>query len=157
MLAFLGQQAAPVSPRDLIAAMGVSAVPVQQSIKRLVAAGTVVVSGATLNRRIGVPRVMGTQPKSTPAASATPRESKPAVDNSTLRRLEGEITRVLRSGASYDTRELRRNISAAFPTIALEDIDAACADMARAGAVERIRISERLTRYRLYPKRKADD
>jgi DNA-binding Lrp family transcriptional regulator len=151
VLAFLEQQAGPVRPIELRAALGVSAVPVQQSIKRLVASGAIVAIGATGARRIGVPRVMGPAAVVREATVTVPPPVPPATNEprSTDRRLVAEIARVLKSGASYDAREIRRNVLTAFPTIAVEEIVSTCDAMARDGQVFRHIVGESGRRYQL--------
>lgn len=62
-------------------------------------------------------------------------------------RLASEINRVLKSGASYDVKEIRRNISAAFPVIDHSTITDAVESMVAGGRVERIPLGS-VMRYR---------
>lgn len=96
------------------------------------------------------PAAVKAPPRPAPATAtlddlAQPRQNQPAdVDAKLL----GEINRVLASGASYDVKEIRRNIGGAFPELTAKELEAVLDQLAGTKRVERISVGSFGARYR---------
>lgn len=129
----------PANGKQLSSLVGIHITGVREALQRLVTSGAVDRSGAGPHVRFSLP--------SSERPPATPESTPLTAD----RRLDAEIRKVLKTGASQSPREIQRAVEGMFPTIALEDVAGACEDLVKSGAVERIAISDRLKRYRLRP------
>lgn len=170
ILAALEQQTAPIAPRELAALLKIDRKDIRDPLAALLRQGRVVACGHTTSRVLGVPRVMAPTTAfapATPAALDTPAATpeapvqatepprKPRASAPTVladrepTRLSAEIVRVLRSGASYDPREIRRNVLGAFPSITVDDIVEVCDAMAKEGRIARHQVGASMRRYQL--------
>jgi hypothetical protein len=163
----LDAETAPTAFGTLSQTLRMSKPNLRAALGALEAEGAIVRRGVKRFQRIGTPRVMAAAAPAASAAPATalakaqPRREPPQPQQSVQapapaaagatadKRLIAEITRVLKSGASYDAREIRRNVLTAFPSIAVDDIVATCDAMARDGQVFRHIVGESGRRYQL--------
>jgi DNA-binding HxlR family transcriptional regulator len=162
----LEAETAPTAFGSLSVTLRMAKPNLRAALNALEADGAIVRRGVKRFQRIGTPRVMAAAaetiavrpetvraPRETKAPDAEPtpvaRETAPVPRETADRRLVAEIMRVLKSGASYDPREIRRNVLTAFPTISVDDIVAACEAMAREGQVARHVVGQSSRRYQL--------
>lgn len=93
-------------------------------------------------------------PIEAPKPKAEPRPA-PVVDPA-LEWLQARVLSVLKSGVSYDRRELWRSLNAKGPEVTVEAVEAAVEALARVAVIERIPMV-RSVRYRAYHTRSSRD
>ena len=155
VLEFLKGLDAPISPARIPDAVKRHAVGVRRALAELIASGEVVARGQTSGRRVGIPAVMapatlqappGQAGKGSvrPAAEGLPRETmppartapEPKAKTDRDRTIHERLTFIFRTGASYDIRELVRNVRHVCVDVTELEVLRTIEDQVRAGHVK---------------------